>query len=192
MNLLNRSQVVPSVPGVGSVGFADVARPGLTTERTDVDACIHHRVGGGHRCRNRVVTLKGPKGNVVDVAVDPSDKRFDTLKVGDQVKATYYESLAMRVRKPGDSAPTAGVTDSVTPSKDASWKDDCSTGDDDGDDHGDRSVRALRDREECQRQRLELPRPGSQAPRGGQGRRHRRCDLHAGDPRVGRARREVK
>ena len=34
-------------------------------------------------------------------------------KVGDQVKATYYESLAVRVRKPPIAV--AGVTESVTP-----------------------------------------------------------------------------
>jgi Cu/Ag efflux protein CusF len=55
------------------------------------------------------VTLKGPKGNYVEV--DASGvPRFDQLKVGDQVSATYYESLAVHVRKPGDPAPTAGST----------------------------------------------------------------------------------
>jgi Cu/Ag efflux protein CusF len=59
------------------------------------------------------VTLKGPKGNFVEV--DATDvPRFDQLKVGDQVSATYYESLAVHVRKPGDPAPTTG-SDAVTP-----------------------------------------------------------------------------
>ena len=64
---------------------------------------------------NRVVTLKGPKGNLVDTYVDESYKRFNDLKVGDQVKAQYYESLAVNIRKAGDAAPTAGVKESVTP-----------------------------------------------------------------------------
>ena len=64
---------------------------------------------------NRIVTLKGPKGNLVDTYVDDSYKRFNDLKVGDQVKAQYYESLAMSIRKAGAPAPTAGVKDSVTP-----------------------------------------------------------------------------
>jgi hypothetical protein len=64
---------------------------------------------------NRIVTLKGPKGNLVDTYVDESNKRFNELKVGDQVKAQYYESLAMSIRKPGGPAPTAGVKESVTP-----------------------------------------------------------------------------
>jgi hypothetical protein len=64
---------------------------------------------------NRIVTLKGPGGNLVDTYVDDSYKRFNDLKVGDQVQAQYYESLAMNIRKPGDPAPTAGVKESVTP-----------------------------------------------------------------------------
>jgi hypothetical protein len=61
----------------------------------------------------RLVTLKGPKGNLATVYVDPSMKRFDELKVGDKVTAKYYESIAVRVRQPGDAAPqaeSAGVT----------------------------------------------------------------------------------
>lgn len=64
---------------------------------------------------NRVVTLKGPKGNLAEVYVGPEYKRFNEMKVGDQVKATYYESLVTSVRKPGDPAPTGGVTESATP-----------------------------------------------------------------------------
>jgi Cu/Ag efflux protein CusF len=64
---------------------------------------------------SRIVTLKGPGGNLVDTYVDDSYKRFDDLKVGDQVKAQYQESLAVSIRKPGDPAPTAGVQESVTP-----------------------------------------------------------------------------
>jgi hypothetical protein len=56
----------------------------------------------------RMVTLKGPKGNEVDVYVDESRKGFDQLKVGDKIKATYYESFLVNVRKPGDPAPKSG------------------------------------------------------------------------------------
>jgi Cu/Ag efflux protein CusF len=59
------------------------------------------------------VTLKGPKGNYVEVDAG-GVPRFDQLKVGDQVTATYYESVAVHVRRPGDPAPTAGST-GVTP-----------------------------------------------------------------------------
>ncbi len=122
MNLLNRSQIVPVCLALGlSVLPTQRARASQQGEQTSTPVSITASVEAID-VANRVVTLKGPKGNLVDVAVDPSNKGFDTLKVGDQVKATYYESLAVRVRKPGDPAPTAGVTDSVTPSTDASGK----------------------------------------------------------------------
>jgi Cu/Ag efflux protein CusF len=54
---------------------------------------------------NRIVTLKGPKGNSVDVYADETVKRFDELKVGDVIAATYSESIALQVRKPGEPGP---------------------------------------------------------------------------------------
>lgn len=54
---------------------------------------------------HRIVTLKGPSGNLVDVYAPEKVKRFLDLKVGDVVTVTYTESLAFRVRKPGEAAP---------------------------------------------------------------------------------------
>jgi Cu/Ag efflux protein CusF len=54
---------------------------------------------------NRIVTLRGPKGNLVDVKAEEGVKRFDELKVGDVVSATYSESIAVHVRKPGEPEP---------------------------------------------------------------------------------------
>ncbi len=54
---------------------------------------------------NRILTLKGPKGKLVKVKATESVKRFDQLKVGDVVTASYSESVAIRFRKPGDPAP---------------------------------------------------------------------------------------
>jgi hypothetical protein len=61
----------------------------------------------------RMVTLKGPKGNSVALHADESVKRFNDLKVGDEVTATYSESVAVSVRKPGEAAP-AKKSESVT------------------------------------------------------------------------------
>ena len=63
----------------------------------------------------RLITLKGPKGNLATVYADQSVKRFDELKVGDKVTASYYESIGVRVRRPGEPAPPAGSA-AVTPS----------------------------------------------------------------------------
>jgi hypothetical protein len=66
---------------------------------------------------NRVITLKGPKGNSLDVKAPEQMEGFNKLKVGDQVTATYFEAIAVRVRKPGEPIPsTAPVT--ITTRKD--------------------------------------------------------------------------
>jgi hypothetical protein len=48
----------------------------------------------------REVTLKGPLGNVVCFVVDTRVKRLDEVKVGDEVTADYYVSLAGELRAP--------------------------------------------------------------------------------------------
>ena len=54
----------------------------------------------------RVVTLKGPGGNSVDVTAPEQMEGFKKLKVGDQVTATYFNAVAVKVRKPGEPAPS--------------------------------------------------------------------------------------
>ena len=48
----------------------------------------------------REVTLKGPLGNVVTFTVDKRVKRLNEVKVGDDVTADYYVSLAAELRAP--------------------------------------------------------------------------------------------
>lgn len=55
---------------------------------------------------NRLVTLKGPKGNVVTLSVDEDVTRFDQMKVGDTVTAEYFESVAYEIEAPGATTPT--------------------------------------------------------------------------------------
>jgi len=54
---------------------------------------------------NRIVTLRGPRGNDVAVYADERVQRFNELKIGDIVTATYAQAVAVRVRKPGAAAP---------------------------------------------------------------------------------------
>ena len=49
---------------------------------------------------NREITLKGPEGGEETIMVDKAVRRFDEIKVGDNVKADYYISLAGEVREP--------------------------------------------------------------------------------------------
>jgi Cu/Ag efflux protein CusF len=52
----------------------------------------------------RLVTLKGPDGDMDTVYAGPEVQRFDALKVGDKVTFRYYDSLVYQIRKPGDPA----------------------------------------------------------------------------------------
>lgn len=65
----------------------------------------------------RTVTLKGPKGNLVTVKADERVKNFAQIKKGDLVAATYYESLAYEVRKPGQGEPGIAVAQDVVTAK---------------------------------------------------------------------------
>ena len=46
--------------------------------------------------KNKTITLKGPKGNVVELAVQNPD-HFKVVKKGDQVEVDYVEALAISV-----------------------------------------------------------------------------------------------
>ena len=59
---------------------------------------------------DRIVALLGPRGNVVEVEVGHEARNFDQIEVGDQVKVTYYESVAIFVGKKGQKPKaTAGL-----------------------------------------------------------------------------------
>src|SRR5688572_21072587 len=47
----------------------------------------------------REITLKGPEGKETTLTVDKAVRRFDEIKVGDNVTADYYASLAGEVRE---------------------------------------------------------------------------------------------
>lgn len=51
---------------------------------------------------SRLITFKSADGSVDTVMAGPEVQRFNELKVGDKVNLSYYESVVMNVRKPGD------------------------------------------------------------------------------------------
>lgn len=53
---------------------------------------------------NRLVTLEGPQGQIFDVKAGP-DVDVNKLKVGDTVKASYYEEVAVSIAKASTGAP---------------------------------------------------------------------------------------
>ncbi len=68
--------------------------------------------------KTRMVTLKGPDGKEVTVQAGDQVKNLAQVKKGDLVQATYYESLAYEVHKPGQVEPgSVGVAQDVATAK---------------------------------------------------------------------------
>jgi hypothetical protein len=65
--------------------------------------------------QSRSVTIRRPDGTVVTTVAGPNVKGFESIKIGDKVKAQYYENLVVRVKAPGEPAVDTDVKD-VTPS----------------------------------------------------------------------------
>jgi len=63
---------------------------------------------------SRQVTLKNEDGTYEVLTVPASVKKFDSLKVGDKVKAHYYENVVLRLKAPGEKDVDT-TTGAVTP-----------------------------------------------------------------------------
>lgn len=61
----------------------------------------------------RQVKLKGPKGNVVSVAVGEEVKNLAEVEVGDEVVAKYYQSLALSLAGADASMSLSETTEAV-------------------------------------------------------------------------------
>jgi hypothetical protein len=65
----------------------------------------------------RMVTLKGPKGNSVTFKASDEVRNLPQVKVGDEVKFSYYESVAVRVLKKGEAFPASGESTAMSRAK---------------------------------------------------------------------------
>jgi Cu/Ag efflux protein CusF len=72
---------------VGGVGAVKVATVTATVQAIDLE--------------KRIVTLKGPEGNVFDLHAGDEVRNLPQVKVGDVVVTKYYESVAIDVLKGG-------------------------------------------------------------------------------------------
>lgn len=52
--------------------------------------------------QNRIVSIKGPRGNINDLRVDPAARNLDQVKVGDRVRLSYRIGVALALVKGGD------------------------------------------------------------------------------------------
>ncbi|HTP73434.1 MAG TPA: hypothetical protein VML58_14540 [Burkholderiaceae bacterium] len=77
--------VAASAPGKGTVARSVV----ITASVEAVDAA------------NRRITLKGPRGNVFELAVDPEVRNLEQVKVGDQLAVRYVQALTLTLKKDG-------------------------------------------------------------------------------------------
>ena len=77
--------VTKSVPGKAAT--ADVVRISASVEAIDA--------------ATRSLTLKGPRGNVVELQAGPEVKNFDRIKVGDYVVVRYVRALSLELKKGG-------------------------------------------------------------------------------------------
>jgi uncharacterized lipoprotein len=57
----------------------------------------------------RLVTLRGPEGNLFTVEVDEEVRNLPQVEVGDRVVVRYHEAIAAQIAKPGQEA-SASVT----------------------------------------------------------------------------------
>ena len=63
--------------------------------------------------QSRSVTIRKADGTVVTTVAGPDVARFNEIKVGDKVKARYYENLVIRVKAPGEPAVDTDVKDAT-------------------------------------------------------------------------------
>ena len=111
--IMNRTLVALSLPVALAVLIAlpvaasaqkPVTQSDSVTVKTTIEAIDHNA---------RMITFKDKDGNTETVYAGPEVRRFDELKVGDKVTFKVTESVALRIRKPGEPA-QASVSDDPT------------------------------------------------------------------------------
>lgn len=63
---------------------------------------------------NRIVSIKGPRGNINDLRVDPAVRNLEQVKVGDRVRLSYRIGVALALVKGGDGIRERIETESAT------------------------------------------------------------------------------
>ena len=72
------------------------AKPGMAAMNTSTIVATVLEIDA----KSRLLTVQGPKGGIVTVAVPADMKAFDTLKKGDKISAEYAEAVAISVKTP--------------------------------------------------------------------------------------------
>jgi ribosomal protein L6P/L9E len=88
-------------PAAPAGGVAVVSEPGKAGVASAVE--VSAQVVGIDKA-TRTLTLKGPKGEVMDLVASDEVKNFDQVKVGDAVVARYAQALTLELRKTHSAA----------------------------------------------------------------------------------------
>jgi hypothetical protein len=99
----------------GKTGAAAiVSEPGRATAARTVE--VSAQVVGIDKATRRL-TLKGAKGDVVDLVASDEVKRFDQIKVGDSIVARYLESITLELKQTRVEAADVKVREAAARSK---------------------------------------------------------------------------
>jgi hypothetical protein len=88
--------------GVAAALMVMVMRPAVAQDKPGVvvaDLLVVTATVEAINPATRTVTLKGPQGNTVTLKVDGQVKKFDQVKVGDEVVVRHTEAVAVVVQK---------------------------------------------------------------------------------------------
>ena len=97
-------------PPPPAAAMSTTEKPGQVVERSVVSVAA--KVVKVNQ-QDRVVTLRNAEGEEFDVEVSDEVRNLPQVKKGDDVVATYYESLAITLRKPGEAKPGAETVDAA-------------------------------------------------------------------------------
>ena len=89
--------IVLAIVLIGPMGAGAADKPGVELGEITV---VTGKVVAIDRT-DRAVAIQGPEGNVLVLEVGKAAKNFNQIKVGDQVKLEYYESVAIYVGAAG-------------------------------------------------------------------------------------------
>ncbi len=102
----------PLPPPVAVAAVAE--KPGAVVEESVVSAAA--RVVAVDQ-KKRIVTLENAEGEEFDVEVGEQVKNLPQVKKGDDVVVTYYESVALTLKKPGEAKPGIETADTLGTAK---------------------------------------------------------------------------
>lgn len=92
----------PTVASTTTEGDGKIEQTNVVTVTATVQAIDY---------KKRNVTLLGPEGDTLTINAGPEVRNLDQVKRGDLVVVGYEESIALKLKKPGEAEPEAAVAE---------------------------------------------------------------------------------